>query len=455
MEKLLFSKSSDYRNHETNIKTGIVEIDGVKFAKKENAFPEGKKHLLSIVDNADRLKEIFEPEYEVCKCEKRDEAIYFDFISGDSFEKILSKMREDDDISGLELLIERYHTMVWKMCTSVDSAISSDFIEVFGDQIFETGTEFGDFVDVDLIFTNIIDADKPCIIDYEWCYDFPIPLKYVFWKGLFTSNAFSLLKEEVKQDIYEKYGLTSELRKQFLEMEKSFVNKTGAGNLSFSEETHNFRLAEYNPVNMGCDERNYPIACFAKKSGEIIEEVHKGLSYPGLNEIYLDLKASDYDRLEIFIAPDSSIICDIEVWGIDENGETKVEFRSTSETDDTDHCYFLKNTPVIIVEGCNFLRFKVKYSVSVWHEKRLSGDEFDSYLSDIKFTCMESIEKIQTLQGREAELTNRVQNLQNDVSNLTTQLEEKKRRIESLQSRNIFKAIIRFFRLRKEAKALK
>ncbi len=349
MEKVLYSKSSDYRNRFTNLRTSIVEIDNKRYAKKESVFPEAQEHLFSLLDNQTKLKDIFEPDYNVCSCIKKGECVLFDYVDGKSLEQIVGEKIESGDIDGLISLIEEYHSLVWKMESSRMDSISERFYEVFGKQEFSDDTQFCNFGNIDLIFSNIIKRDKLCIIDYEWCFDFLIPLKYIFWRGLFTSYSFSLLDNKRKDDIFIRYELSPEDRTQFLNMEEHFVDFTMNGHISFNEEVKAFRNICYNVKNFCYEGKNYPISIFIKKDGNIIGEKHEGISYPGRNKFAFLVEDGDYDSIEVFLAPLGSIIRNISVVSLDPENEVSVPFTTTSDTEDSDSEYFLRNTPVIII----------------------------------------------------------------------------------------------------------
>ncbi|MCR5581541.1 MAG: hypothetical protein K6F66_08115, partial [Pseudobutyrivibrio sp.] len=61
---------------------------------------------------------------------------------------------------------------------------SPEFEEVFGQVDMPRGVLAARYVDVDLIFDNIIKTDKGWeIIDYEWTFDFLVPINYIFYRA--------------------------------------------------------------------------------------------------------------------------------------------------------------------------------------------------------------------------------------------------------------------------------
>ena len=71
---------------------------------------------------------------------------------------------------------------------------SPEFEEVFGQVSMPRGVLASKYLDVDLIFDNIIKTDKGWqIIDYEWTFDFLVPINYVFYRA----SKFSDLPEHL------------------------------------------------------------------------------------------------------------------------------------------------------------------------------------------------------------------------------------------------------------------
>lgn len=389
MEKVLFVKSSDYRNRLTNLKTSIVEIDGTRFAKKDNVYPEGKLHLESMLEYSLRLKEIFEPEYIVCPCEKKGDSLYFEYMGGRKFEEAVEEAAKLGNIDEIYDLLRRYHNLVWKMKAEnglnnipSQSYKNISFAEVFGHQEFEPDIEFTGFANIDLIFSNIILDEKTCIIDYEWCYDFAIPLKYIFWRGLFTSKGISILDKEIQEAIYDDFGISRKLRTQFLEMETNFVAYTKKGNLSFGDEVSGMCLVTYNPNNFPWERKGYPIKCFLKKDGEVVEEVFCGVSYPGYNQISFSFKRLG-DLIEAFVAPPLSIISDIRVFGVLDGCQEEIEYSTTSETKDIAPEFFIRNTSVIMFDCAQYNQYVLQFYENVCNEEFLGDKKLGRYISGI------------------------------------------------------------------------
>lgn len=76
--------------------------------------------------------------------------------------------------------------------------------------------------DIDMLFDNIIVKDNNwTVIDYEWSFQFPIPVKFVIYRTLAYWYARLEIEEMWKQDfLMEMVGITTQEQIQFAKMEK-------------------------------------------------------------------------------------------------------------------------------------------------------------------------------------------------------------------------------------------
>ena len=439
MRTTLYTKVSDYRSKKYNLITEIIDIDGKRYARKKAGCDEAKQHLEQIFLNAERLKNIMEPECKVCDVKNDDDAALFEFVDGKNYEELLSDAVKESDCAKVYELIASYHDIVYKMKTQKGFTASERFSEIFGDFPEDEDMYVGDYVDVDLIFSNVFMLEKPCIIDYEWCFDFQIPLDYVFWRGLFTSKAFSLLPDDIKNRIYDEYSLSEEKREYFLEMETKFVEHSGSGDISFSDEISKIRPVVYDERNLMWRVQSYPIVFFSVKGGKA-KPIFKGVSYPGHNRISFTIK-EDYDRLELFVAPLSSVISDIHVKDYSDGTSREVTFETTSETDNLVPKYFIKNTPVILVkEKCSDVT--VEFVVDIWNSEAINENNLSTYIDSLFFSNekseYESGEKHKTLDM-----------IKQKIQEKNAEIQVLREEIRKLQDKNIYKGTYEFIKLRK------
>jgi hypothetical protein len=178
--KILFSKISDSRNREFSVKTSIV-LDGEKrYAIKESVFPEGKPHIERVFKNQRLLKNAF-PHVIVAKTWLEEGKLYGEFIRGVPLSNYYAELAIKGDKQKIFELFD------WQIGLSTGDgnlqkfSVSEEFEDWFGSG-GESLTDAPAFVVCNFdatpenIFIDEGDFQKPCFIDHEWCFDFPIPV---------------------------------------------------------------------------------------------------------------------------------------------------------------------------------------------------------------------------------------------------------------------------------------
>ena len=173
MDKLLYTKLSNERNPKLNIRTDIVERDGVRLVKK------------MAVDEAstDHIRHVFHCYEGLCSAMKNS---CFTVNKSSLVEDVI----ESEYLQGRHLTIEdskKYALAVTEtyMRYAKDFEMSPEFEAVFGQVNLPPNTKAARYVDIDLIFDNIIETQDGSwqIIDYEWTFDFYVPINYILWRA--------------------------------------------------------------------------------------------------------------------------------------------------------------------------------------------------------------------------------------------------------------------------------
>ena len=160
-------------------------------------------------------------------------AIEFEYLDGKSMESYLFELYENGQYEKIEELICEYITEIMNITGKCPFVQTAKFEEIFGDHKFDssyTGIAGSNF---DIIFSNIIfDKDKGPegewnLLDYEWCFDFPIPDKFLAFRGLyyyfeFTNKCLKEYYEAQGINVYNKFGFSDEEVKAFIDMEHRF-----------------------------------------------------------------------------------------------------------------------------------------------------------------------------------------------------------------------------------------
>ena len=155
-----------------------------------------------------------------------------EYVGGITFEGYLNELEAAGEYERMLLLMKQYEALVGSI--SKDSFTNTDgFKELFGEEL--TGDHHSaKLSDLDLIFTNIVfDKEKRengvwTILDYEWTFGFPIPVKFILFRAVFyymnshKGSAFLKYLKKRGLDLYAEFKITMAERAVFERMERHF-----------------------------------------------------------------------------------------------------------------------------------------------------------------------------------------------------------------------------------------
>jgi len=177
--RTLYLKDSGNRRKEFALTTRICIENGKKLVIKEPCFPEGIPHIKRIVDSQSSFTKYY-PNVEINKTWIENDKLYAEFIEGTPLSELYIEAIKNNDRAELSRLIKYHVKLMLGQNNSCKFMITDEFVKIFGQtNIFEKKPA--------LIFTffeaapeNIVflggDENRPCFIDYEWFFDFPIPV---------------------------------------------------------------------------------------------------------------------------------------------------------------------------------------------------------------------------------------------------------------------------------------
>ena len=200
MDKLLYTKLSNERAPKFNIVTDIVERDGKRVVIKRPYDELAAAHIEACYEKYLGLKETFEGTiFEVNETRLVDGCLECEYVEGDHLNK-------EDGASFVEEIKKAY------MSKAKTFELSPEFIEVFGEVKLSGSVLAASFIDIDLLFENIIVREnKWVVIDYEWTFDFLVPINYIFYRA----EKFSDLDKEL-------FAISNDEARVYQEMEAHF-----------------------------------------------------------------------------------------------------------------------------------------------------------------------------------------------------------------------------------------
>lgn len=226
MEQLLYTKYSNERAREYQIRTDIyIDENGTKKIRKKALTEDGNLHIQSMQKKYETLKKRYTEmeDVNVNVCRQVEDAVLFEYVDGDTLEEQMDFYVKNNDIENLDKLVRKYVKVVKKQVDSPKFVRTEEFERVFGKVELENNLETSDFCNIDLIFTNFICNEKWTIIDYEWMFEFPIPINYVIYRALYYYFHVKVNKPELELEHFLKIAeITEQEREAYAEMEENF-----------------------------------------------------------------------------------------------------------------------------------------------------------------------------------------------------------------------------------------
>ncbi len=193
-EKVLFSKFSNERAPQFQIRTDIVEKqNGERCVVKYPLKPEAEFHVKKMQEAYERLtRECEDENISFCPVRWNGKGAESPFARGKTLQEILhDKLEAGDTKEALELVkdfVERYRSYLIKReeCSGSDSKEvrqrkSSDIEGAAAETTFVNN--------IDMVFSNIfVEGDKWTVIDYEWSFEKEIPADFMLYRVLFRAS---------------------------------------------------------------------------------------------------------------------------------------------------------------------------------------------------------------------------------------------------------------------------
>ena len=224
MKKIIYAKYNSLRKTEFQIKTSIIEAEEKKYVMKEAMNKKSEATLHNIKNNYELLARIYE-DINFVPCTKTAEGLRFEYIDG---EKLYSKIDAAHD--NVDAIIEKLKVLFDTVLDIKDEYIepfemSDRFKTIFGEcepqnedafKVSNICSFLSDFID---------DNGKIWCVDYEWVFDFDIPVNYIIYRNLyyfFEDNKTSIGNKIDFEGMCDRMGLSVNKLPLYSEMEEHF-----------------------------------------------------------------------------------------------------------------------------------------------------------------------------------------------------------------------------------------
>ncbi|MBD5095952.1 MAG: glycosyltransferase [Lachnospiraceae bacterium] len=223
MKKNIFCKISNDRALEFQITTKIQEDeDGKKFVYKYANFDEGEAHIRKIAENYDRLSEKYAgTEIVFAKACAYEKGIRIEYIEGESFDSVLAELLNTGETEKFAELVDKYFESLF--VDSTEFIPTEQFEKVFGNGQYFEGQPAVRNIDIDGLFANVIYSNGKWIFyDYEWVFDFLVPIEFVKYRIIFLYFMQFISKCDKSIDFYRRFGIDREKNSIYENMEDRF-----------------------------------------------------------------------------------------------------------------------------------------------------------------------------------------------------------------------------------------
>ena len=370
MDDILYVKITNERRKELQIVTEVLQREGKRYVRKSPLRKEGEARIRKIYENGKLLEQKYadHPDVRICKCEMQGASVVFEYVEGVRFDQYFSEICASSDKQKIIEALNQYYQWILPMANMEEFEKTPEFMEVFGDIDIDTDTLSGTNMDADMIFSNMILNNGCHVIDYEWVFPFPIPLAYVFCKAMFTSKAFSVLDKGIQEEIYEHFDLDNASRNKYHTMEENFQKYVKGDIITFGSLARKFQIKCIHIDGIDWDRQGYVVKCFGRR-GEEAREIYSGMIQNGKISLEFAVDREDYERVEVFSAPDCSAIYIEKILGYKNGEEIPVTYHTTADYEEEGVGYYSQNMPVFIIENDGYEKIVCQYEIRVWNNE--------------------------------------------------------------------------------------
>ena len=239
-EQTIFSKYANERSDRFTLRTDIVRQEDDSFVVRKKALgQEAFSHVNSICEIGELLNEQYaDSRFEFNKCTKIKEGVELEFIAkttlAEEADKLLylGKNKETEDLI-FEVIDE-----IYKVKEQREFRLTTEFVEVFGEALLAKGLVCAKISDIDMLLGNIMQGEVWTVIDYEWSFNFPIPLKFIVYRLLHYylqgNQSRSILD---KEQMFKRAKISDSELVSFDKMERHFQDVYVLANKDTSHHT--------------------------------------------------------------------------------------------------------------------------------------------------------------------------------------------------------------------------
>ncbi len=223
-EKAIYVKYSNERSDDFSIRTDIMENkNGERSVRKCAYLPAGQKHIEHLVRYFKELGKLYEGT-PLClnQVQQDQEGVRFAYIQGSTLEEEMDTLLQQKQETEAKSLMMQYLETVKGLAGDKEFQMTEEFSKVFGSQKLPEGLKALPLADIDLVLSNILVHEGWNVIDYEWTFEFPVPVNYVLYRIIHYYQTQDLRKCVENWELYEQMGISAEEIPAYESMEQHF-----------------------------------------------------------------------------------------------------------------------------------------------------------------------------------------------------------------------------------------
>lgn len=204
-EDISYVKINSDRAEEFRILTKIYTKNEKKYVSKLPLCNEASNHIKKMIGRKvcsnENLKCV------ISNCEEGE--FTYNYIESNTLNSELKELIYDENVDVIVKKLQMFFNVAFRNA-SQELFFNAEFQNVFGDFTCECSDECINNANIDLICDNIFIVNNEYrVIDSEWIFDFPIPVKFIIWRTLNELyNKYSKLKEITgEKDLFERFGI--------------------------------------------------------------------------------------------------------------------------------------------------------------------------------------------------------------------------------------------------------
>lgn len=304
--QILFTKYSNDRNEKFAIRTQIMyDENHQKQVRKSPITAAAAEHVRKISYWEKALNDIYSGTgLSMNVCHGEENGVVFEFLEGITLENELDRYLEMQDLEGLLDRAGEFFNILRNVRNQKGFVKTEKFTQVFGEVELPQNLMCAPVTDIDMVFGNVMIINGAMqLIDYEWTFDFPIPVNFVIYRAIhYYIHLGNARPQLLSMDLYGRFGIEQKEIEQYEKMEQCFQKY-------IIRDFTPLRLL-YDRISPGCVSVTEAVSAYTNKMGrgnlQVFWDLGDGFSEK--NSVKLRTERDGYFDAELILPKDAEWI---------------------------------------------------------------------------------------------------------------------------------------------------